>query len=217
VLTQEAVMRLNIFPKEEKFFELFDEQAQLVKQICGQFKELLENFDDGEIGSRVESIRRTEDKGDELLHDILIKLARSFVTPIDREDIHLLANHMDDILDYVQGAAVRLSMFEVKEIRHGIVDLADILDDCSDLLITALARLPKFEDITDLRRSMRKLEVRGDDVNRQSVAELFKTAESVEDVLELMKWKEIIEGAENGVDKMEDVLDVLEGVVIKHA
>lgn len=210
-------MRLNIFPKEEKFFELFEEQAQLVKQICAQFKELLDNFDDGEIGSRVESIRHTEDKGDELLHDILIKLARSFVTPIDREDIHLLANHMDDIMDYIQGAAVRLSMFEVKEIRHGIVELASILDECSDLLITALARLPKFEDITDLRRSMRKLEVRGDDVNRQSVAELFKTAKSVEDVLELMKWKEIIEGAENGVDKMEDVLDVLEGVVIKHA
>ena len=217
LLTQEAVMRLNIFPKEEKFFELFEEQAQLVKQICAQFKELLDNFDDGEIGSRVESIRHTEDKGDELLHDILIKLARSFVTPIDREDIHLLANHMDDIMDYIQGAAVRLSMFEVKEIRHGIVELASILDECSDLLITALARLPKFEDITDLRRSMRKLEVRGDDVNRQSVAELFKTAKSVEDVLELMKWKEIIEGAENGVDKMEDVLDVLEGVVIKHA
>jgi uncharacterized protein len=210
-------MRLNIFPKEEKFFELFEEQAKLVKQICGQFKELLDNFEDGEIGSRVESIRHTEDKGDELLHDILIKLARSFVTPIDREDIHLLANHMDDIMDYVQGAAVRLSIFEVKEIRHGIVELAIILDECSDLLITALTRLPKFEDITDLRRSMRKLEVRGDDVNRQSVAELFKTAKTVEDVLELMKWKEIIEGAENGVDKMEDVLDVLEGVVIKHA
>lgn len=210
-------MKLNIFPKEEKFFELFAEQAVLIKEICKQFKELLDNFEDGETASRVESIRHTEDKGDELLHDILVKLARSFVTPIDREDIHLLANHMDDIMDYVQGSAVRLSMFEVQSIRHGIKELASILDECSDLLIEAIKRLPKFEDITDLRRSMRKLEVRGDDVNRQAVAELFKTAESVEDVLELMKWKEIIESAENGVDKMEDVLDVLEGVVIKHA
>ena len=210
-------MKLNIFPKEEKFYELFEEQANLIKTICGQFKELLDKFDDGEMASRVESIRHTEDKGDELLHDILIKLARSFVTPIDREDIHLLANHMDDIMDYIQGAAVRLSMFEVKELRHGIVELASILDECSDILIEAMGRLPKCEDITDLRRSMRKLEVRGDDVNRQAVAELFKSAKSVDDVLELMKWKEIIEAAENGVDKMEDVLDVLEGVVIKHA
>lgn len=210
-------MRLNIFPKEERFYELFTEQAQLIKTICTQFKDLVENFDEGEIASRVESIRHTEDKGDEVLHDILIKLARSFVTPIDREDIHLLANHMVDIMDYVQGAAVRLSIFEVKQIRHGIIELASILDECADLIIIALTRLPKFEDITDLRRSMRKLEVRGDDVNRQSVAELFRSTKTVEDVLELMKWKEIIEGAENGVDKMEDVLDVLEGVVIKHA
>ena len=210
-------MRLNIFPKEEKFFELFEEQAKLVKQICGQFKELLDLFGDGETASRAESIRHTEDKGDEVLHDILIKLARSFVTPIDREDIHMLANNMDDIMDYVQGAAVKLSLYEVKQIRHGVKELASILDECADILIQALERLPKFEDITDLRRSMRKLESRGDEVNRQGVAELFQSAKSVEDVLELMKWKEIFESAENGVDKMEDVLDVLEGVVIKHA
>lgn len=210
-------MKLNIFPKEEKFYELFADQAKLIKSICTQFRELLDKFDDGEMASRVESIRHTEDKGDELLHDILVKLARSFITPIDREDIHLLANHMDDIMDYIQGAAVRLSMFEVKELRHGIVELASILDECADIIIEAISRLPKTEDITDLRRSMRKLEVRGDDVNRQAVAELFRSTKTVEDVLELMKWKEIIEAAENGVDKMEDVLDVLEGVVIKHA
>ena len=210
-------MKLNIFPKEEKFYELFADQAKLIKSICTQFKELLDKFDDGELASRVESIRHTEDKGDELLHDILVKLARSFVTPIDREDTHLLANHMDDIMDYIQGAAVRLSMFEVKELRHGIVELASILDECADIIVEAISRLPKTEDITDLRRSMRKLEVRGDNVNRQAVAELFRSTETVEDVLELMKWKETIEAAENGVDKMEDVLDVLEGVVIKHA
>ena len=129
----------------------------------------------------------------------------------------MLANNMDDIMDYVQGAAVKLSLYEVKQIRHGVKELASILDECADILIQALERLPKFEDITDLRRSMRKLESRGDEVNRQGVAELFQSAKSVEDVLELMKWKEIFESAENGVDKMEDVLDVLEGVVIKHA
>lgn len=210
-------MKLNIFPKEEKFFELFVEQAQLVKEICGQFKELLDSFADGKTEERVTKIRAIEDRGDELLHDILIKLDRSFITPIDREDIHELANIMDDIMDYIQGAAVRLSMFEVKEINPGIVELAEILEECSDIIIEALGRLPKFEDITDLRKSMHKLETKGDDVNRLAVADLFKSATTVPDVLELMKWKEIIESAENGVDKMEDVLDVLEGVVIKHA
>lgn len=210
-------MRLKIFPKEEKFYELFQEQAKLIKTICVQFKELLDHFDDGEMSSRVEGIRHTEDKGDELLHEISIKLAKSFITPIDREDIHLLANNMDDIMDYIQGAAVRLRLFEVKSLKHGIVELASILDESADLVLQAIDRLPKFADITDLRRTMRKLEVRGDEVNRQSVAQLFRDTKTVEDVLELMKWKEIIEGAENGVDKFEDVLDVLEGVSIKHA
>lgn len=210
-------MKLNIFPKEEKFFELFVEQAHLVKEICGQFKELLDNFADGKTEERVTKIRAIEDCGDDLLHDILIKLDRSFITPIDREDIHELANIMDDIMDYIQGAAVRLSMFEVKQINPGIVELAAILEECSDIIIEGLGRLPKFEDITDLRKAMHKLETKGDDVNRLAVADLFKSATTVPDVLELMKWKEIIESAENGVDKMEDVLDVLEGVVIKHA
>lgn len=210
-------MRLNIFPREEKFFDLFLQQAELTKDMCGQFKELLERHREPDFPERVELIRKTEDRGDELLHDILVRLARSFVTPIDREDIHLLANHMDDILDYIQGAAVRLKMYEVRELKPGIVELARIMDECADLILQAMRRLPKFQDITDLRRAMRVLEAEGDEVNRQSVAELYRGCSTVPDVLELMKWKEIIEGAENGVDKFEDVLDVVEGVVIKHA
>lgn len=210
-------MKLNIFPKEEKFFELFDEQAQLVKKICEQFQELLDKFEGDEASEIVKKIKATESEGDELTHDILVKLARSFVTPIDREDIHLLAHHMDDILDYVQGAADRLFLFKVKKLGHGITEMASILNECSDILVKAMKLLPKFEDITDLRKEMRSLETKGDDVNRKAVAELFEGTESVQDLLELLKWKEIIGCAENGVDKMEDVLDVLEGVVIKHA
>lgn len=210
-------MRLNIFPREEKFFEHFAEQAELITKICGQFKDLLDNFGDERQGERVEAIRATEDRGDELLHEIMVKLARAFVTPIDREDIHLLANDMDDILDFVQGSAVRLHLFQAKELNPGIVELADILVECAGLITQAMERLPKFGDVTDLKKDMRVLESRGDDINRGSVADLFNSAKSVDDVLELMKWKEIIECAENGVDRFEDVLEVVEGVVIKHA
>lgn len=210
-------MRLNIFPREEKFFELFQQQAELTRKICDQFKDLLDNFEDGDVEKRVNEIRATEDQGDELLHELLVKLARSFVTPIDREDIHLLANDMDDILDFVQGAAVRLHLFKAKKLHPGIVKLADILVECAGLINQAMERLPKFGDMTDLKKTMRDLEIQGDDVNRESVADLFASAKTVEDVLELMKWKEIIECAENGVDRFEDTLDVLEGVVIKHA
>lgn len=210
-------MKFSIFPKEEKFYEWFKEQAQLTQTICSQFKELLDHFSEEDLTPYVDAIRKTEDKGDNVLHDLLIKLAQTFITPIDREDIHDLANHMDDVLDYVQGAAVRLRLFKPRILHPGIVELSEILYKCSVLVVEAVNRLPEFKDITDLRKEMRKLEVEGDDVNRQSVAQLFADAKTVEDVLELIKWKEIIEGAENGVDKFEDVLDVLEGVVIKHA
>lgn len=210
-------MKFSFFPKEEKFYELFKQQAALTQKICGEFKALLDNFQEDDLTPYVDTIRKTEDDGDELLHDLLIRLAKTFVTPIDREDIHDLANHMDDVLDYVQGAAVRLRLFKPRILHPGIVELSEILYNCSVLVVEAVDRLPDFKDITDLRKQMRKLEVEGDEVNRQSVAQLFADAKSVEDVLELMKWKEIIEGAENGVDRFEDVLDVLEGVVIKHA
>ena len=207
----------SFFPKEEKFYEWFKIQAQLTQTISNQFKELLDHFSDEDLTPYVDAIRKTEDEGDKVLHDLLIKLAQTFITPIDREDIHDLANHMDDVLDYIQGAAVRLRLFKPRILHPGIVELSEVLHKCSTLVVEAVSRLPEFKDITDLRKEMRKLEIEGDEINRQSIAQLFADAKSVDDVLELIKWKEIIEGAENGVDRFEDVLDVLEGVVIKHA
>lgn len=209
-------MKFSIFPKEEKFYEQFAKQAELAVIITAQFKELLDNFHADDLTPYVDAIRQTEDEGDALCRSIMVSLAKTFVTPIDREDIHLLATHMDDILDYVQGAAVRLRLFRAKILHPGIVELSEILHQSAHLMKEGVARLPKFQEVRDLRKQMRQLEVQGDEVNRQSVAQLFAEAKSVEDVLELIKWKEIIEKAENGVDKFEDVLDVLEGVVIKH-
>jgi uncharacterized protein Yka (UPF0111/DUF47 family) len=209
-------MSFNFFSKNERFFGQFARQAELAVRITDQFKVLLDNFEQDDLYPFVGAIRATEQEGDELCHDILVGLAKTFVTPIDRDEIHLLANHMDDVLDYVQGAAVRLKLFRPKQLHPGIVELSGILRECSQLVSIAVLRLPKFEDITELRREMRKLEIRGDQADRQSVAQLFADARTVEDVLELMKWKEIIECAENGIDRFEDVLDVLEGVVIKH-
>ena len=89
----------------------------------------------------VKQIKATESEADELCHEILVKLARSFVTPIDREDIHLLAHHMDDILDYVQGAADRLFLFKVSKLGHGIRELSEILNECAEILVLAMKRL----------------------------------------------------------------------------
>lgn len=209
-------MKFNLFPKDENFYKHIAKQAELAMTIATQFKTLLDNFQSEDLTPFVDLIRETEDEGDKTCHVIMVALAKTFVTPIDREDIHLLANHMDDVLDYIQGAAVRLRLFQPQYLQPGIVELSEILYECAQLVVEAVERLPKFSDISDLRARMRKLEVQGDETNRQSIAQLFRDAKSVEEVLELMKWKEIIEGAENCVDKFEDILDVLEGVVIKN-
>lgn len=209
-------MKFSLFPKDENFYNHLTKQAQLALTITTQFKTLLDNFQTPDLTPFVDPIRETEDEGDRTCHIIMVALAKTFVTPIDREDIHLLANHMDDVLDYIQGAAVRLRLFRPQNLHPGIVELSGILDECAQLVMEAIERLPKFQEISDLRQRMRHLEVAGDEANRQSIAQLFSDAKTVEDVLELIKWKEIIEGAENCVDKFEDILDVLEGVVIKN-
>lgn len=208
-------MKFSIFPKEEKFFEMFEHQATLIEKVSKQFNDLVHDYTD--VEAKITNICDLEDEGDTLLHDIAVKLNQTFVTPIDREDIHLLSNHMDDILDFVQGAAQRMLMFEVKEPKDKLVELAEILTQCATLLSDGIKRLPKFEDISELRKEMNRLETQGDKINRTAIAALFHDCESVADVLDLIKWKEIIEKAENAIDKFEDVFDVLESVVIKHA
>lgn len=210
-------MRLNIFPKDEKFFQKFDEQAELILRICDQFDDLLKQWPEGDIQTKVDEINRTEHEADDLLHDISLRLARTFVTPIDREDIHLLANHLDDIVDLLQGAANRMNLFQVGAVRPRLLEMSAICKECAAILIKGVSRLPKFEELTDLRKELRELETRADRINREAIAELFADCQDVEGVKDLLKWKEIIENTERAVDRFEDAFDVLESVLIKHA
>lgn len=205
----------SLFPKDEKFFEKFAEQAKLVAKICEKFQDLLVNYEN--VEEKVNKINLIEGEGDDLCYDVCVRLAKTFVTPIDREDIYTLAQSMDDIIDFIQGAAVRLRFFKLKEPNEGLIELSNILVDCSHLLTEGIDLLPKFQDIAKIRRKVSKLETRADHINREATAKLFESCETVPDILLLIKWKEVIEKAENAVDKFDDVFDVLESVVIKHA
>ena len=128
-----------------------------------------------------------------------------------------MGSAMDDVLDLIQGVANRMQMFGCDQVKPVLLEMADIMVECSKILRQGIQRLPKFQDLSDLRKPLKVLESKGDKINRQAVADLFKSCTTVQDVVELIKWKEIIENVEDAIDKFEDVFDVIENVVVKHA
>ncbi|GMU54533.1 MAG: hypothetical protein AMXMBFR33_36790 [Candidatus Xenobia bacterium] len=208
-------MKFNLFPEDPKFYTLFQQQAELIVEICRRFQALASDLQDAE--TKYAGIDEVENQGDTLFHELTARLARTFVTPIDREDIHLIGSRMDDILDLVQKCTQRMRWFGVESTRPALAEMAEIMVSCADVLQQGIKRLPTFTDIADLRSKMHQFESRGDDVSRQAVADLFKGCEVVGDVVNLIKWKEILENVEDAVDRFEDVFDVVEGVIIKHA
>lgn len=209
-------MNFNLFPKNVTFYQIFDHQAELIEQMCKAFKAFLQDHKN-DLQAKVQVITDIEHKGDDVFHELSNRLSATFVTPIDREDIHAMGSAMDDVLDLIQGAVNRFEMFEMGETKACLHEMADIMVECAGILRQGIARLPKFQDLTDLRKPLKKLESRGDQINRQAVADLFRGCTTVQDVVDLIKWKELIENVEDAIDKFEDVFDVLENVVVKHA
>ncbi len=208
-------MKLNLFPSDARFYSIFDKQAELIEETCKVFKEFLVDFSN--MDQRIHEITEREHQGDALFQELSVRLNATFVTPIDREDIHAMGSAMDDVLDLIQGSANRMQMFGCDHVKPVLVEMADIMVECSKILRQGIQRLPKFQDLSDLRKPLKALESKGDRINRQAVADLFKNCTSVQDVVDLIKWKEIIENVEDAIDKFEDVFDVIENVVVKHA
>lgn len=208
-------MKLNMFPKNATFYALFEKQAELIEEMCLTFRAFLN--DPTDLSGKVQAITDIEHKGDELFHELCVKLNATFVTPIDREDIHEMGSSMDDVLDLIQGVVSRFEMFDIGEIKKPVFEMADILVECAGILRQGAKRLPKFEDLSDLRKPLKTLESEGDRINRQAIADLFRNVTTVQDVVDLIKWKELIENVEDAIDKFEDVFDVIENVVVKHA
>lgn len=208
-------MKLNLFPSDARFFSIFDKQAELIEETCKVYRDFLGDFSN--MNERIGEITEREHQGDALFHELSVRLNATFVTPIDREDIHAMGSAMDDVLDLIQGSANRMQMFGCDHVKPVLLEMADIMVECSGILRQGIQRLPKFQDLSDLRKPLKALETKGDRLNRQAVADLFRDCKTVEDVVELIKWKEIIENAEDTIDKFEDVFDVIENVVVKHA
>ncbi len=203
----------GLLPKEEKYFDLFNKMAAHIKEGAALLKKLFEDFDNRV--SYADQIKQVEHTCDEITHDIIRKLNQTFITPIDREDIHALASQLDDVMDYIEYAARRVVLYRVEEPTPRVHKLTDVLVRLVAELESAVSSLGKGDGkVLDKCITIHSLENEGDTIHHEALEYLF-THET--DAIRLMKWKELYETLERGIDKCEDVANVLEAIVLKNA
>ena len=207
-------MKFNFLPREDSFFESFQEQAEYGMKAGAVLQELVHNFKDRE--RHLASINDFEKHGDAIVQRTAKAINKSFITPIDREDIHALSACLDDILDLAQSAAVKMVRYHVTEPTERAKELCQVVKEITEEVKKAIDKLINLEDLSEIRKDVSRLEREADRINREAVAELFGNCKSVEDVVNLIKWKEIYGGLETVTDKCEDIMDIIEGVVIKY-
>jgi predicted phosphate transport protein (TIGR00153 family) len=203
----------SFIPREVRFFDLFEQQSQHIIRAAGLLHELVHSFADAR--AKAHAIREVEHQGDQVTHEIVRKLNTTFITPIDREDIHALATRLDDVLDYIEAAAERLVVYRIKEPTSACRAMADVIVGtvgAMDRGIRCLRTMaPGFhEHAVEVNR----LENNADNLLRDSLAALF---EESGDPIEVIKWKEIYETMEIVTDRCEDVVNVIEGIILKMA
>jgi uncharacterized protein len=205
---------MMFIPKDQKFFDDFEELANTIEKGGLLFLEILNNFEHSE--AKLATLKEIEHDADRITHLIFAKLHQTYITPMDREDIHALANKMDSILDIIEGTALRMYLYGVKQPGKEIIELALILNKAIALVkraIHALRHKKQYKMIIDACVEMHTIENEGDYLLHQVMARLFQHEK---DCFELIKMKEIYELIEEAIDTCEDVTNVVEGIVLKN-
>lgn len=203
-----------IVPQERYFFSMLDKQADTVLEGAETLVDLVKNFDDV-VGKR-DRMKTIEHRGDDIVHEISEALNKTFVTPIDHDDMSKLASRMDDILDYMESASHRIWSYEIKRIPNDMVRLVEVLLMSTKEVNHAVKDLRNFKKKNEIVKhciEINRLENIGDDITHRAVADLFKT----DDVVEIIKLKEIYEHLELATDKCEDAADVIKDIFIKNS
>jgi len=206
---------VRLLPRDEKFFDLFTQVATLNVAAAGKLKELI-TAEDARRGPIAEAIKRYEHQADEITHQVVTRLDRSFITPLDREDIHMLASRLDDILDRIDGTARRTVIFRPGSAPKGAVMLAEVVHRATERLLEAVMVLDggKTQVVINACIEVKKMEEEGDAIYHEWLAKLF---DGQTEALAVMKWKEIYDTLEKTLDQAEDVANVLESIAIKHS
>ena len=203
---------VRLIPRSVKFFHMFAEMAANLGDGARLLKKTLDDFRD--VEARVQQLKDIEHRGDDLTHNILTHLNQTFITPFDREDIYRLASSLDDVLDFIYAAGVRLVMYKIKQAGEAAPRLAEVIVRQCDELSAAVGGLEKHDKVLEHCVEINRLENEADQIARTAIAALF---DKETDPISLIKLKELYEILETATDKAEDAANVLEGVVLKSA
>jgi uncharacterized protein len=198
-------------PHDREFFDLFEESARNIVRAAEMLDQLLATFPDRSELAR--DITACEQEGDRITHDIIQHLNKTFVTPIDREDIYELASALDDIVDYTEEVADYLGIYKIEAPMSQALELAEVLVQSSRQIAEAMPRMRTFKDISHYTVEVNRLENEGDRITRAAMASLFDQGI---DPMVVIRWKDLFERLENAIDATERVANILEGIVIKN-
>ncbi len=203
--------RFRFIPHEEKFYDDFVAMAEQIRVGARLLNEMFAT--DPPLMDKAREIKEVEHKCDFLTHELIQRLNKTFVTPIDREDIHNMARSLDDVMDAIDDAASLIPTYRITQVRHGARELAAIVLLQADQLRPALGALETRSGIMDYAVEINRLENEADRVYQRSIGELF---DEERDPIMVIKWKEIFNMLEEATDAAEDVANLLENIVVKH-
>ena len=208
--------KFSFVPKDMEFYDMFEQETANLVTAAEKLVDLFDNYED--VEAKAKELKECEHRGDVITHEIIARVHRSFVTPIDREDITLLAHSLDDVMDFIEAAGRTAFYYRIAQPTERARELARIVVKMARKLnevVPHLRRHDQFPWILKQCVAINSLENEADDVQHAALAELFDACR--DDACEVIKWREIYSHLENATDRGEDVANVLEGIVLKHA
>ncbi len=203
---------MRFLPKDEGFFGLFDQLSSHLKSSSKLLRVLFS--EPNRLEELTVKIKSEEHAADALTYEIMQRIDRSFVTPLDREDIHMLAHRLDNVVDLMDGTARRAKMYRIAETRDAAIALVDVLVECSDAIAAGVRDIRTPVAVHKAARKVKELEEKADAIYSEAIERLFAGRP---DPLDVIKWKEIYDNLEHAVDECEDVANVLESISLKNS
>jgi predicted phosphate transport protein (TIGR00153 family) len=205
-------LAFRLIPREERFFEDFVAMAEQIHRGAGLLEQML--APEQPLWDKADEIKEVEHKCDFLTHAVIQRLHKTFVTPLDREDIHALARSLDDVIDAIDDSAAVIRLYQIAHVRPDARDLGRIIKASTEQVVVAMRALGTKQGISTAAVEINRLENEGDRAHQIALRKLF---EEEKDPIQIIKWKEILDFLVEATDRCEDVANVLEGVVVKHA
>ncbi len=207
-------MKWRLIPKEEKFFDYFDDASERMVRGIKLLKEMMQDLSNAD--EKAKQIKDVEHEADHITHETVSSLHKTFITPVDRESIYALITKMDDVLDFIDDTCGRILLYKIKTVTPGAIALVNILEKAIEQVtkgVSGLRNLKNSSLILNICIEINRLENEGDRTFMNALSVLFN---SPSDPVEIVKWKDIYETLEDAIDTCEDVANILEGIVLEN-